>query len=129
MPLININLNEAPDFEPVPAGTYSAVVEGVEVGKTRDGKRSLISYKMRLVDNQEVEGRTLKYTRTLPIASDPPETRDTMLAFLKADMKTFGVNWSDEGFNPEDAKGAQVTVEVSIEDYEGRPVNRVKLLG
>jgi hypothetical protein len=130
MALINVDLNDAKELTPLPGGTYSAVVEKVEVRKNRNNEGQHIYVEMAVVDcaDETLNGRKLFYRVSLPRADQTPDQKANTLYFVKQLVEACGAPWEPQGFDTNDLIGAQIQVSVSLTEYNGKPTNEVNLL-
>lgn len=116
------------DFEnvdsPVDAGSYLVEITGSEAKATKTDGSTMIAWKLTICEEGPFLGRTLYYNSNLADKKDADAQRKANF-FLREFLKVFGAPWDPAGFDTEQAMHCRAIAKVSVEDYEGRPTNRV----
>lgn len=129
-------------FEPVPPGTYSAVIDDVDVKNTnpKDGVAQVASdgtparylnvkYK---INQGDYEGRFVWGIQSIRFPKDPlddtkdeRQVREIFLGWLNTVTGTDFAG-TNQQFNPKLLMGAEVSLVVSVDSsYDGKPRNKV----
>ncbi len=101
-------------LEPLPSGRYKVKLTHAEKRTTQDGSE-YIAWQA-TVEGGEYEGRKIFWNTSL---------KENALWNLKGLLEAAKVEFDPEGFNTEDALGKLVELQIDVEEYEGRQVNRV----
>ncbi|HSW91285.1 MAG TPA: hypothetical protein VLG09_01395 [Candidatus Saccharimonadales bacterium] len=140
-----LNLTEAvePDFKPIPAGKYHLEIVEVKMGEmTQDGPKlpagtRYYNVQYRVTDEFAGDGETVVENRRLfdrhNIAPEGHELKASQDGYLLAWFKAIGFP-EDEirsgEFDPEldEFRGLECMGVVTIDKWDGKDVNRVKIL-
>jgi len=133
MDLIKLNtaIEEMEEYEPLPAGLYTAELRDLEVRHSEKQPNGFFYAQLR-IDPQDYpadydaanapEGVTVVYARVqMPDANN----RRTVKPF-KNFLKAMGVTTAGDTFDPQDWIGRSLQVLLSVNDYQGSPVNNVE---
>lgn len=117
------------DFEnvdsPVDAGTYLFEISGSQIKNTKTDGSTMIAWELTIADEGPFLGRKLYFNSNLADKKGPEEQRKANF-YLREFLKAVGAAWDPAGFDTEQAMHCQGVAEVVIEEYEGRPISRVK---
>lgn len=103
-PRIRVDLTQVDTFEQFPDGNYLFEI----LGATSDNDS--IKWKARVVEGEH-EGKIIQHFCSLKPAA---------LWNLKALCDAVGLDYTDDGFDTDDAEGALFYADVYAEEYEGR---------
>lgn len=117
MPFVAISgLDDVQEEKPVPEGAYDLRIVNVAttdkegnpmLSKGEDGKpkRSMIRCDIRIEDENYPDARLINHFLVFPVESDEDQTRKLMLRGIKRFLSAFGVEWTSQGFDPEELEG------------------------
>lgn len=111
---IALDVTQAKEFEAVPAGYYSVVVQKVEPRTSQAGNPCL-SLDLQITEG-EYAGRHLFYI--LPLVKEADWR-------VKSLLEAAGVPYGPDGFDSDDLLGRELVVKVRVEVYEGTETNRI----
>jgi hypothetical protein len=126
MPVLDLNLDKAPDIKAVEPGEYRVRIESVEI-KTSQKGNEYISVRMTLPDEKTADD--VYHMLMLPSAEDDEKTSNKRLSRLKKFCEWLDVPLKGK-LNTEDWQGREGWVHLTTEDdpeYGER--NRVQKLG
>ena len=125
------NIEDMPEYEPLPQGRYRAEVRDVEmrVSEKLPNGYFLVQFVVDPADypadydaNNAPEGVILSYARVrVPSLEDRRATRP-----FKAFLTALGIDASGAALNTDDWIGRQAVLLVSVSEYQGAPVNNVE---
>lgn len=125
MSFIPMNINDAQEAKPVPAGIYDLVISKAEVVPVK-GKEGVEQFKITF----EIDG----HDEAAPVANWmglPEDPRDFKALNLKRLGRVFGINFPADGFDPHlivlEMPGKRGKCELAQEEYEGRVNNKIVL--
>ena len=101
--------------EPLPAGRYTVKLTSAEKKKALSGEGEYIAWQG-TVQGGDHNGRILFWNTSL---------KESALWNLKGLLDAASVDMDAEGFATEDALGKDVEIQVDMDEYQGRPTNRV----
>ena len=126
-PTVNVDFSDVKGFEPIPQGTYSAIIENVELrdSKSTEGNQN-INWEFTVNDGGEFDGRKLFMTTSLaPKALFRLKGVMESLGFEASEALSFDFDDETKQVIEPELIGRTVTVKVSQDTYQGRLVNRV----
>lgn len=116
MAFIDVNLDVVESNSEVhPEGMTLVEITEAEVKTAKEGGGKYINWKCKVVNSENKRPLWI-------ITSLKPDA----LWNLKRLVEACGYKWDPAGFNTEDLYGRQVYVEVTQEEYNGSPSNKVK---
>jgi len=128
---LSTNIEEMQEFEPLPAGPYPAEVRDVEVRYSEKQPNGYFYLVLNIDPNDypadydvenAPEGAQIVYARVqVPDAAN----RRTVKPF-KNMLAAFGVKQKGNKFAPDDLIGKHAQVILSVNEYQGNPVNNVE---
>lgn len=112
---------ELPQFQPLPAGVYSCIIENAEFSTSKNGN-PMITWVFRVVEEQN-EGRLLFYHTVLNKEAGLARLKRLLLRVCPdIDLATFKPKaFCEEGV----ALGRPCRVKIRIRQYQGKPANDI----
>ena len=105
-------------FVPMPEGSYSAIIESVDLGKSSKSKVPMITVEYKIIDNEEFKNRKLYDYFTLETKSGEPNEAG-MRSLKKLIIAALGEDRANaDDFDTDELEGQQVTLVVKQEQYE-----------
>lgn len=127
MPFINMNINDAQEAKPVPAGRYDLTIAACEVKLTKEHQRPQFRAQIS-IDGHDDAPNIFEYV-AIPSPDDDAKAQSFKALLLKRFCSLFKVTVSDAGFDPEDLAlqmvGATANCELKQEEYEGNVSNKL----
>lgn len=131
---LNMNIEDMEEYEPLPSGPYPVEVRDVEIRHTEKVPDGFIYLSLR-VDPSDYpadydaanapEGLIVAYARVqLPTGTDRRKVKP-----YKSLLRALGVEPKGNEFNPADWIGKTAQALLSVQEYQGAPVNNVEALG
>lgn len=121
--LLDLHLDQVEDQVPVPGGEeYQLKIVSGKVNPSKDGARSVLQVGFEILDHPTAQSVFEHYS--FPNESDEDKTVYMMKLNLKQFMQAFGIDPGNPG-NPEDWKGLTAWAFLKMDEYDGRPMNRV----
>lgn len=124
MAFIKVKLGDAKEKEPVAEGTYLLTVEDAELQEDDKGRNVVV---IRHNIENEPQAMPVWHRIYLPDDNDDEEKANNKLLFAKRYCDKFGIPYKKTGFELDDILGAQAEVQLTVEEYNGRFSNRIKL--
>lgn len=124
-------LDDIPEEEAVPEGEYE--LEIINVGEPKikeDTRNTVITCSIRVCDPDFPNARLVSHSMVLPSEQTWEQNQDTarmMMRNNKRFLRCFGVEWTADGFETEDLQGATGKCHLVQEEYQGEPVNKLRL--
>ena len=113
---VKVKLDEvSSSFEPVPADTYRVRVDKCDVGKAKGSGKDKIHWEF-LIAEGEYEGQRLFLDTSL---------QPQALFKVKQVLEACGFEWDEDGFESSELPGSELVVGVELDEYEGKPSNKV----
>jgi len=123
MTFIGQPMTDHREKEPVPSGKYIIRIKNYKTMEKQDGTISSVAI-FHEVDG-EPDAAEVTYFLNLVQPEDDDKKKYWKLAYQKGYFRTFGLEWSDEGFDPESWYGAEaeVSLEKQYNEKLGKEVN------
>lgn len=126
MGFIEIPLGEAKPREPLEEGEYLIRVESVDVVESeKPGKEGMNIIRVRCSAPEEENSDSIFEHLPCPHHSDDGQARNTKLNHIVGFCNAFGIPFGAEGFEQEDAIGAEARLKVKQDEFEGRIGNKL----
>lgn len=122
MTFIEMPLGDAKEKEVVPEGEYDLIVE--DAVPPPPGKKSVM---VRLSIEGHLEAKAVFHHLALISSDDDEEKRNNKLLFGKAFCDAFSIPYEGAGFDLDDFPGAQGTIYLTQEEYQGIINNKIRL--
>lgn len=111
MSFLELNLNEAKQFDTLPEGEYEVEVTDVERGTNKESGKSYVKMTLEPVGYDNVWD--INYFLNIPHSSDKDKTKAVKLNRIKEAVEHFSVEYSEDGFNIEDFQGKRAYVRLT----------------
>jgi hypothetical protein len=126
MPFIPLNLDDAKEARPVPAGRYDLVITSCEETLTKEKQKP--QFKMALQIEGHDDAPPVYHYQGIPSESDETQAQQFKMLLLKRFLKLFKVPYSADGFDTDklamELVGARANVELQLgEPYNGNVSN------
>lgn len=114
---LGVNLDDIESgYTTVPPGTYLLEVKSAKPTKSKSSSQPVIRWSYIVLEPSEFAGKVIP---------DSTSLKDEAMWKLKGLLEALEVGWDEEGFDPDDAIGKEFVGVITIEQYEGKDVNRV----
>ena len=124
------------DFEdiekPLPADSYPFEITNATIKQTKKDQSNMVMWELTVLSPAEYAGRKLWHNSNLSDNKKKDDGSPDLDAarksryFLKVFLDTVKAPYDGKSFDTEAALHCKGIAKVDIEEYEGRPVNRVK---
>lgn len=126
MPFIPLNLDDAKEAKPVPAGKYDLVITTCEETTTKTAGKP--QFKMAIQIEGHDDAPPVFHYQGIPSEQDEPQAMSFKMLLLKRFLKLFKVAYGSEGFDTEklamELIGARANAELQLgEPYNGNVSN------
>lgn len=106
MALINVPLgDDIKDSPPAPEGEYDLKVLKVDSRRNKDDTRDMIVVTLQIESDEDYA--LLSEYLSIPHDEDDAKSSKLMSLRIKKFLTAFGIEFSDDGFDPEDLEGAE----------------------
>jgi hypothetical protein len=118
MSFIAVNLTEAVESRPVPAGRYDVTINSIpEETLTKEKKIPQLVVTLDILGHDNAP--QVRHYMSIPQQDDEPKKFSFKVLLLRRFCEAFGIPFDAEGFNLDDFVGATATVELQLSEPDG----------
>lgn len=124
------DLENLTEDQPVPEGEYELVIDSVKEKKDDSGnvKGLLVVCVVNDKNGAPIDGAAnVLHNISFKLPGDDDQKARNKALFMKRFLVLFGIPFSNNGFNLEDFPGKRAKANLTIKEYEGTPLNQIKL--
>lgn len=121
MPFIPLNLDDAKEAKPVPAGKYDLVITSCEETLTKEKQKP--QFKMALQIEGHDDAPLVFHYQGIPSESDETQAMQFKMLLLKRFLKLFKIPYGADGFDTEKLAMEMVGARANAELQLGEPYN------